>query len=180
MVVCSEKPPVRLLWCWLLFVIHCCSSFTDVFTFPSYFSMPPALHPGFAGLWRSPPALSTTLVTFDCFCFFIQRYDCKWELFTHRNFLPYPPFPNIFDTNLLLSRPHWEPAVLPRSLQGFMMILETQTWPICLIHNNPQSSYIEEFVFKPYKISSWITCGKGLVHLLLTCFELFSLVQSHM
>ena len=27
MVVCSEKPPVRLLWCWLLFFIHFCSLF---------------------------------------------------------------------------------------------------------------------------------------------------------
>ena len=35
--------------------------------------------------------------------------------------------------NLCLSRLPWEPAVLPWSLQGFiLMILETQTQPICL------------------------------------------------
>ena len=33
---------------------------------------------------------------------------------------------------LRLSRPPWEPAVLPWSLQGFILILETQTWSICL------------------------------------------------
>ena len=34
--------------------------------------------------------------------------------------------------NLHLSRLPWEPAVLPWSLQGFILILETQTQPICL------------------------------------------------
>ena len=37
-----------------------------------------------------------------------------------------------FWLNLRLSRPPWEPAVLPWSLQGFILILETQTRPICL------------------------------------------------
>ena len=121
MLLCLGEPPMRLLWCWLLFVIHCCSSFTDVFTFPSYFSMPPALHPGFAGLWRSPPALSTTLVTFDCFCFFIQRYGCKWELFTHRRFLPYAPFPNIFDTTCFYQG-------LTGSRQFFLEVCRASWW----------------------------------------------------
>ena len=34
--------------------------------------------------------------------------------------------------NLRLSRLPWEPTVLPRSLQGFILILKTQTWHICL------------------------------------------------
>ena len=41
----------------------------EVFTFPGYFSLPPALHPGFSGPWRPPPALSSTLATFGCFTF---------------------------------------------------------------------------------------------------------------
>ena len=41
----------RFLWCWLLFFIHCCFFMLVfvVFTFPGYFSMPPALHPVFLG-----------------------------------------------------------------------------------------------------------------------------------
>ena len=41
----------------------------EVFTFPGYFSLPPALHPGFSGLWRPPPALSSNLATFGSFTF---------------------------------------------------------------------------------------------------------------
>ena len=51
---------------------------------------------------------------------------------------------------------------------------------VCLIHSNPQSSYSERFSFKFYHILSWIACGESLIYLLLTRFELFSLVQSHM
>ena len=49
---------------------------------------------------------------------------------------------------------------------------------VCLIHSNPQSSYSERFSFKFYHILSWIACGESLIYLLLTRFELFSLVQS--
>ena len=38
----------------------------EVFTFPGYFSMPLAFHPGFSGPWRPLPALSSTLATFGC------------------------------------------------------------------------------------------------------------------
>ena len=40
-----------------------------------------------------------------------------------------------FWLNLHLSRHPWEPAVLPWSLQGFILILETQTRPICLFES---------------------------------------------
>ena len=36
-------------------------------------SMPPALHPGFSDLLRSPPALRSTLTTFDCLLFLIVQ-----------------------------------------------------------------------------------------------------------
>ena len=45
---------------------------------------------------------------------------------------------------LLLSRPHWEPAVLPWSLRGFMLILDTQTRSICLF----DSQKFTIFIFK--------------------------------
>ena len=105
-------------------------------SFPGYFTMPLALNPGFSGLWRPPPALTSTLTTFDCLFFFIYpvHYGFEWAFFTHRRFLPYAPFQH-FWYNLYLSRPPWELAVLPWSLQDFILILETQTQPICLFHS---------------------------------------------
>ena len=47
----------------------CCFTSVEVFTFPSYFFMSLALHPGFSGPWRPPPALSSTMTTFGCFTF---------------------------------------------------------------------------------------------------------------
>ena len=47
----------------------CCFTSLEVFTCPGYLSLLPALHPGFPGPWRPPPALSSTLATFDCFTF---------------------------------------------------------------------------------------------------------------
>ena len=112
--------------------------------------------------------------------FYRERYGFEWALFTHRRFLSYASSPTIY---LGLSRPPWKPAVLPWSLQGFILILETDLRPVpsvCLIHSNPQSSYSEEFIFQFYQILSWITRGESLIYLLLTRFELLSLVQSHM
>ena len=40
-----------------------------------------------------------------------------------------------FWNNLLLSRLLWEPAVIPWTLQGFILILKTQTQSICLFHS---------------------------------------------
>ena len=39
---------------------------TGELPFPGYISMPPSLHTGFSGPSRPPPALSSTLNTFDC------------------------------------------------------------------------------------------------------------------
>ena len=73
----------------------------EVFTFPGYFSLPPALHPGFSGPWRPPPALSSTLATFGCFTFcqvfsshfYRERYGFEWEFFTRRRFFTLHSFP---------------------------------------------------------------------------------------
>ena len=51
-------------------------------------------------------------------------------------------FPNIFDITLLLSKPPWEPEVLPRSFQGFMLILKTQAWPNCLFDSQQLTIFI--------------------------------------
>ena len=68
MVLASGEPPggfcdVGCCCCFLFFTS------LEVFTFPGYFSLPSALHAGFSGSWRPPPALSSTLATFGCFTF---------------------------------------------------------------------------------------------------------------
>ena len=140
MLLCLGEPPVRFLFlccCSFLMCIFICRSslfcFCIFIWFPDSFTMSPALHLGFSDPWRPPPALSFTLTTFDCLFFFIyrKRYGFEWAFFTHRHFLPYAPS-RYFWHNLLLSRLPWEPAVIPWNLQGFILILKTQTRPICL------------------------------------------------
>ena len=65
MVLCLGEPPGGFcdVGC------CCCFSSLEAFTIPGYFSLPLALHPGFSGPWRPPPALSSTLATFSCFTF---------------------------------------------------------------------------------------------------------------
>ena len=89
--------------------------------------------------------------------------------------------PHIFATT-------WFYQGLLGSRQFFLEVCRASCWSskhrpgpsVCLIHSNPQSSYSERFSFKFYHILSWIACGESLIYLLLTRFELFSLVQSHM
>ena len=83
----------------------CCCCFTslEVFTFPGYFSLPQALHPGFLGQWGSPPALSSTLATFGFFTFakiFRHSFTASVTVLSWR-FLPYTPSPH-FGTFLWL------------------------------------------------------------------------------
>ena len=65
MVLCLGEPPGGFC------DVSCCCCFSplEVFTFPCYFSLPLALHPGFWGPWRPPLALSSTLTNFSCFTF---------------------------------------------------------------------------------------------------------------
>ena len=62
-----------------------------------------------------------------------ERYGFEWTFFTHRHFLPCAPSPTSYQR---LSRLHWEPAVLPWSLQSFILIIfKTQTRPINLFYS---------------------------------------------
>ena len=138
--------------------------------------MPPALYPGISGLWRPPPALSSTLAPFDCLLLFhLPRTLRFWVgiFYSQGFFLPYASC--VYQG-------------LPGSRQFFLEVFRDSCWSskqrigpsVCLIDSNPPWSYSEEFIFKFYQILSWITCGKSLVCLLLTRFKIFSLVQSHM
>ena len=79
----------------------CCFSSLEVFTFPGYFSLPSALHSGFSGPWRPPPALSSTPATFGCFTFsrfFRYSFTASATVFSGHFlpagvFLPHAPSP---------------------------------------------------------------------------------------
>ena len=133
----------RFLWCWSSFCC-CYSSFIFICRyfsfcccifvwFPGYFTMSSALHPNFSGPWRLPLALSSTLTTFDFLFFLIYRdpYSFEWAFFTHRHFLPYTPSQH-FDTTCYFQGFTGSRQLLSWNLQGFILILETQTQPNCL------------------------------------------------
>ena len=127
----------RFLWCWSSFCCCCYSSFANF------------IHIFFS---TSSLTLPWTIARFlDPFCTFSpahRRVICDTFIFNHSviflpralrfwvgPFLPTGAFlPNASSLTfyLRLSRPPWEPAVLPWSLKGFILILETQTRPICL------------------------------------------------
>ena len=167
---------------------HFCSSFCCSFlffilllcfiSFPGCFAMSAALHPSFSGPWRPPLALSSTPTIFDCLCFLIyrKRYDFEWGFFYPQTcFLPYAP--SIFDSTCVYEG-------LPGSRQFFLEVCMASYWSskqthlfvwFTAIHNlhiqknlflNSTIHYHEFFVVK------------SLVYMLLTRFELFSLVQS--
>ena len=120
----------RFLWCWYSFVVFLHSHFLfDIIPHPSvdyrqvfrpilYFQPSPSqsdlrhfhFQPFRYLLTASATVLSGHFLPTSVF----------YLTLLHRHF------------NLRLSRPPWESAVLPWSLQGFILILETQTRPICL------------------------------------------------
>ena len=103
----------------------CCCCFTslEVFTFPGYFSLPQALHPGFLGQWGSPPALSSTLATSVSLLlprFFVTVLPLVlrfWAgvfypqaLFTLHSF---PAFWDVFVTQMRAGTPHPGSSFVP-------------------------------------------------------------------
>ena len=101
--------------------------------FPGYFTMPQALHPSFSDPWRPPPALSSTPTTFDCFLLFHLPQALRFwvGIFYSQAFFTLSSFPTFLV----------QPAFIKASLgacsstlkfAGFILILKTQTPPICL------------------------------------------------
>ena len=82
--------------------------------------------------------------------------------------------------NLRLSRPPWELAILPWILQGFILILKTDparlfVW-FTVIHNlHTQNDSVLNSTIYYHEL-----LVVSLIYLLLTRFELFSFIQSHM
>ena len=135
MVLCLGEPSRSFLFC-------CLSLFVDVFHsvvvlpiairhHPSPFrGLSPSFYTHFVLLAQSIAEWFATLSFLTIpLSSYRERYGFEWAFFTHRRFLPYAPSRHFWH-NLLLSRLPWEPAVIPWSLQGFILILKTQTRPI--------------------------------------------------
>ena len=128
----------RFLWCWSSFC--CYSLFVNVFHSHFLFDIMPHPSVDYRQVFRpilyfqpSPSHSDSRHFHFSTILLssYHERYGFEWAFFTHRRFLPYAPSWHFWH-NLLLSRLPWEPAVIPWNLQGFILILKTQTRPICL------------------------------------------------
>ena len=192
MLLYLREPPVRFLWCccssfhfWSSFC--CCSSFVDVLHPHLLFIIIP--HPSvdyrrvFTPILYFQPSPSQS----DSRHFHFQPFRyllTASATVLSGHFLPTGVFYlmlllNIFGTTCVYQG-------FPGSRQLFLEICRASYWSskhrpgpsVCLIHSN--QLYTERFSFKLYHILSWIACGESLIYLLLTHFELFLLVQSHM
>ena len=152
MLLCLGEPPRRFLWCccssfhfcifisvlifisFLFFICRCssfccCSSFT--FSFRRHPSPFRGLWPGFYIHFIISPYPRVIRGTF-IFRYFLAASATALS----GHFLPTDVFYLTLlhrQSNLRLSRFPWEPVVLPGSLQGFILILKTQTQPILFV-----------------------------------------------
>ena len=140
------------LWCWSSFCC-CYSSFVDVlhshFLFDIFTHRSMDYRQVFRPILYFQPSplqshsghfhFSTIPLSSSC-----ERYGFEWAFFNHRRFLPYalsqhfwhiPTFlahSRHFDTTCFYRGFTGSQQLISWKLQGFMLILETQTRPICL------------------------------------------------
>ena len=141
---CLGEPPGGFcdVSCHFIFVSSfcCCSSFVNVLHSHFLFGIIP--HPSvdyrrgfYTPFYTFSPAHCR--VIHDTFIFnhsviFLPRALRFWVgIFYPQAFFTLSSFPTFWN-NLLLSRLPWEPSVISRNLQGFILIFKTQTRPICL------------------------------------------------
>ena len=146
MVLCLGEPPVRFLWCWLLFFIHfcccssfCCSSFISRLLChatstphwllrPMKTSIGSELYPGYFWL----PLL-----------FHLPRALRFWvEIFYPQGFFTIHTFPDIFHSTYVYQVLRGSKKFFLELCRGFMLILEIQTWPICLFDSQQSTFFI--------------------------------------
>ena len=129
----------RLLWCWSSFC-RCCSSFV-VFLY-SHFLFDIIPHPSvdylqvFKPILYSQPSPSQSdSWTFHCSTIplssYRKCYGFEWAFLTYRRFLPYTPSRH-FGTTCFYQGFAGSRQLLSWKLQGFILILKTKIWPICL------------------------------------------------
>ena len=200
MVLCLGEPPRRFLWYWLshlifisslyllfifdlhfVVVLHLSFSFIHILFSTSSLTLPWTIY-SHSVLSAQPIAEWFATFSFSTIplSFYRERYGFEWAFFTHRCFLPYAPSLAFIKTDVYQDLPGSWKFFLEVCRASYSSSKHKPGPSVCLIQSNPQSSYSEQFIFKFYQILSWIACGEILIHLLLTHFELFSLVQSHM
>ena len=122
--------------CWCFSFCWCCISIW----FSGYFAMSPALHSGFSDPWRPPPALSSNLDYFWLpLLFHLPPALRFWVgIFYPQAFFTLCSFPTFlahsqhFGTTCFYQGFTGSRQLLSWKLQGFILILKTQTRPICL------------------------------------------------
>ena len=129
-----------------------------VFTFLGYFSLPPALRPGFSGLWRPPPALSSTLATFSYFtiarlssCSFTANATVLSGRFLpasvfyltllHRNFW------HVFVTQMRAGTPHPGSFFVP-VLTELFLLADAWTWTTHIVVTRPLIYQLRQWATK--------------------------------
>ena len=198
-ILCLGETPVSCCCCSFIFVLHfvvlssfhfsssfyCCSSFFDVLH--SHLLLDIITHPSvdyrrvltpILYFQPSPSQSDSRLFHFQPFLYLLTTSArVLGGIFYPQVFFTLRSFTNILATLIKASL-----AGGRSSLRFAGLDTDPQNRPgpsVCLIHSNAQSSYSEQFIFKFYHILSWISCGKSLIYLLLTRFELLSLVQSN-
>ena len=107
-----------------------------VYIFLSYFSLPPALHAGFSGPWRSPPALSSALDTFGCFTF--ARFFC-----------------HIFTASATFLSGHFLPTELFFTFHSFLLFFGTFCDSVKRRTRHPGSSSVPAFIELSLPADAW-------------------------
>ena len=130
----------RFLWCWSSFCCCCYSSFVDVLHSHFLFDIIPHPSVDYRQVFRpilyfqpSPSQSDSRHFHFSTIPLssYRERYGFEWAFFTHRRFLPYAPSQH-FGTTCFCQGFAKSRQLLSWKLQGFILILKTQTWPICL------------------------------------------------
>ena len=119
--------------------------------FLGYLSMSPGLHPGFSELWRSPPALSSTLTAFGCLLFLIVQAS---------SFFIHLPFPNNSQLgHLWWPTPHF---AVPVKLTGrYTTSLVTSYFPPNSVTASAMDLREHFFVFRRFLPWTLSCCFQG-------------------
>ena len=137
-------------------------------------SLPPTLHHGFSGPWRSPPALSSILAAFGCFTFarlFRQSFSASATVLSGR-VLPTGLFylaflPHVlarFMTQMWAGTSHPGSSSVP-ALTKLSFLADAWSWTVSIVDTRPLV----------YQLCQWTTKYKFTK---LICFNQPMLVQS--